>query len=194
MTIIGRCPAMRTLRQQALRLNSAESRIREIADSLLVFLEVEDTTPDGTPKQQIEIEVHLDRFAERADGHLPSVARTRQRSDGNGLLANRKRNLFYLSVAAFAVYLLLPKVGGLGQTWHVLRTVRWEWLVAGVFVLPAVYIAAAMALRGAVDHPLGLKRTALVQLAGSFANKLTPKGLGGMGINQRYLERAGVER
>jgi len=56
------------------------------------------------------------------------------------------------------------------------------------------YIAAAVALREAVSQPLALRRTALVQLAGSFVNKLAPKGLGGMGVNQRYLERAGVER
>jgi undecaprenyl-diphosphatase len=104
------------------------------------------------------------------------------------------RNLLCLLGAVFAIKLLLPQVGGLRETWQVLRTVRWPWLVAGGFLLPAVYLAAAMALRGAVDHPLGLKRTALVQLAGSFANKLTPKGLGGMGVNQRYLERSGVER
>ena len=104
------------------------------------------------------------------------------------------RNLLCLLGVAFAINLLLPQMGGLRQTWQVLRTVRWAWLVAGVLVLPAVYFAAAMALRGAVDHPLGLKRTVLVQLAGSFANKLTPKGLGGMGVNQRYLERSGVER
>jgi uncharacterized membrane protein YbhN (UPF0104 family) len=104
------------------------------------------------------------------------------------------RTLFYLFGAAFAINLLLPQVGGLRQTWHVLRTVRWEWLVVGVFVVPLTYFAAAMALRGAVNHPLSLRRTVLVQLAGSFANKLTPKGLGGMGVNERYLERSGVER
>jgi undecaprenyl-diphosphatase len=104
------------------------------------------------------------------------------------------RTLLCLLGAAFAIKLLLPQVGGLRETWQVLRTVRWPWLVAGGFLLPAVYFAAVMALRGAVDHPLGLRRTALVQLAGSFANKLTPKGLGGMGVNQRYLERSGVKR
>jgi uncharacterized protein (TIRG00374 family) len=82
----------------------------------------------------------------------------------------------------------------LNQTWHVLLTVRWGWLVAGVLVVPSVYFAAAMALTGSVDHPLGLRRTALVQLAGSFVNKLTPRGLGGIGVNERYLERSGVER
>jgi undecaprenyl-diphosphatase len=125
---------------------------------------------------------------------LREIASTGQLGDGDGLLANRIRNLVYLFGAALVIYLLLPQAGGLDQTWLVLRTVRWGWLVAGALVLPAVYFAAAMALRGAVNRPLGLRRTALVQLAGSFANKLTPKGLGGMGVNQRYLEQSGVER
>jgi uncharacterized membrane protein YbhN (UPF0104 family) len=106
----------------------------------------------------------------------------------------RLRTLLYLLGAALLFHLLLPRVGELRQTWHALRMVRWEWLVAGMFVVPSTYFAAAMALRGAVNHPLTLRRTALVQLAGSFVNKLTPRGLGGMGVNQRYLEQSGVER
>jgi len=73
------------------------------------------------------------------------------------------RTLLCLLGVAFAINLLLPQVGGLRQTWQVLRTVRWAWLVVGVLVLPAVFFAAAMALRGVVNRPLGLKRTALAQ-------------------------------
>jgi len=194
VTTTGRLFGIRTLRQQAPRLSLVESRLREIAGDLLALWKAEDTTPDATPKQQIEAKGYLARFAEQANVRLPSVASAGQLGDGDGLLGHRKRNLFYLFGAAIVIYLLLPQAGGLGQTWLVLRTVRWGWLVAGVFVLPAVYFAAAIALRGAVNRPLGLKRTALVQLAGSFASKLTPKGLGGMGVNQRYLEQSGVER
>jgi uncharacterized protein (TIRG00374 family) len=104
------------------------------------------------------------------------------------------RVLLYMAGAAFAVKLLLPQMGGLTQTWSVLRAVHWGWLVTGLFVVPLVYLAAAMALAGSVNHPLGIRQTALVQLAGSFVNKLTPRGLGGMGVNERYLVRSGVDR
>lgn len=104
------------------------------------------------------------------------------------------RVLLYMAGAVFAAKLLLPQMGGLTQTWSVLRAVRWGWLVTGLLVVPLVYVAAAMALAGSVNHPLGIRRTALVQLAGSFVNKLTPRGLGGMGVNERYLVRSGVER
>ncbi len=100
----------------------------------------------------------------------------------------------YVIGAALATCLLLPQFGELRQAWQALRAARWEWLVVGLLVVPSTYFAAAMALRGAVNHPLPLRRTALVQLAGSFVNKLTPKGFGGMGVNGYYLERSGVER
>jgi len=104
------------------------------------------------------------------------------------------RVLLYMAGAAFAAKLLLPQMGGLTQTWSVLRAVRWGWLATGLLVVPLVYLAAAMALAGSVNHPLGIRRTALVQLAGSFVNKLAPRGLGGMGVNERYLVRSGVDR
>jgi glycosyltransferase 2 family protein len=58
----------------------------------------------------------------------------------------------------------------------------------------AGYLAAAVAQLGAVDPPLALGRTTLVQVASSFANRLTPGSLGGMGLNVRYLQRAGMDR
>jgi uncharacterized membrane protein YbhN (UPF0104 family)/membrane-associated phospholipid phosphatase/tRNA A-37 threonylcarbamoyl transferase component Bud32 len=104
------------------------------------------------------------------------------------------RTLLWLIGGAFAIHLLLPQVDELRHTMDALRSVRWEWLVAGGLGATSLYFAAALAIMGAVEHPLAFGRTALVQLAGSFMNRLAPKGLGGMGINERYLERAGVGR
>jgi undecaprenyl-diphosphatase len=104
------------------------------------------------------------------------------------------RTLFWLAAGVLAAYLLLPRVGELHQAWQALRSVRWEWLIPGVVVVSSTYFWAALALKGAVNHRLSLRHTALVQLAGSFVNKLTPRGVGGIGVNQRYLEQRGVER
>jgi undecaprenyl-diphosphatase len=172
----------------------AKSKLWEIGGKLPALWNGEDTTPAARPRQGTEDAVHLAPFAARAVGRLSSAAPAKLLSDGDGLLARRLRGLLYLLGAVVAVYLLLPQAGGLSQTWDVLRTVRWGWLLAGALVVPATYFAAAIALQGAVNHPLGLRRTASVQLAGSFLNKLTPKGLGGIGVNERYLVRSGVER
>ena len=44
------------------------------------------------------------------------------------------------------------------------------------------------------SSPLAFGRTFVTQLASSFGNKITPAGLGGMGVNVRYLERSGVSK
>jgi len=95
---------------------------------------------------------------------------------------------------ALAVHFLLPQVGELRQTVAAFRGVQWDWLLvasAGAF---STYLAAALALTGAAEHPLALGRTALVQLAGSAMNRVTPKGLGGLSLLERYLERSGLDR
>jgi uncharacterized membrane protein YbhN (UPF0104 family) len=104
------------------------------------------------------------------------------------------RTWFWLVAGAIAVILLLPRVGELYAAQEALRSVRLEWLAAGLLIVPSTYVWAALALKGAVNHPLTLGRTVLAQLAGSFMNKVAPKGLGGVGVNQRYLEQTGVER
>ena len=92
-----------------------------------------------------------------------------------------------------AVHLLLPQVSELRHTLHALNTIRWSWLAAGLGWSAASFLAAAVAEFGAVDVPLRLGRTTLVQLAGSYT-RLTPAGLGEAGLNVRYLQRAGVDR
>jgi undecaprenyl-diphosphatase len=58
----------------------------------------------------------------------------------------------------------------------------------------ATYVAAALAQRGAVERRLPLRPLTLVQVACSFVNRVTPAGTGGLGLNERYLERAGLPR
>ena len=106
----------------------------------------------------------------------------------------RPRTLLLLVAAGFAVHLLLPQVGDLRQTLAALQGARWTWLAVGLVLSAASYLAAAVAQLGAVDPPLALGRTTLVQVASSFANRLTPASLGGIGLNVRYLQRAGTDR
>ncbi len=106
----------------------------------------------------------------------------------------RPRTLLLLVAAGFAVHLLLPQVGELRQTLAALQAAHWTWLAAGLLLTAASYLAAAVAQLGAVDPPLALGRTTLVQVASSFANRLTPASLGGIGLNIRYLQRAGMDR
>jgi uncharacterized membrane protein YbhN (UPF0104 family)/membrane-associated phospholipid phosphatase len=110
------------------------------------------------------------------------------------LIRVRPGTLLLVVATGFAVHLLLPQVGELRQTLSALQAARWDWMVIGLVLAAASYLAAAVAQLGAVDPPLALGRTTLVQVASSFANRLTPASLGGMGLNVRYLQRSGMDR
>ena len=105
----------------------------------------------------------------------------------------RARTLLALASAALAIHLLLPQVGELQQTIALLRSARWDWLVAAALASMLTYVMAAIALLGAVGQTLAFGRTLAVQLASSFANRLVPGGFGGMGTNARYLQRSGID-
>ena len=104
------------------------------------------------------------------------------------------RVILSVAAAAFAVYALLPTIGGLGQTFTALGHARLEWLVVLVLCSAATYVAAAVEFTGSVGPPLPLGRTTLVQLASSFTGRLAPAGLGRMALAERYLEHEGVTR
>jgi undecaprenyl-diphosphatase len=106
----------------------------------------------------------------------------------------RPVTVLWLVLGLFAVHLLLPQVGELHQTLAALRHARAAWLVAAVVMSAATYVGAAVAQLGTVARPLPLGRTVGVQVATSFANRLAPSGLGGIGVSIRYLERAGLRR
>ena len=106
----------------------------------------------------------------------------------------RPRTLLTVLGLGLAVHLLLPQVAALGQTTDAIRSARWGWLAAAGVLSAATYLGAAVGQMAAVSQPLALLRTTAVQVASSFANRLTPGNIGGIGINVRYLVNAGIDR
>ena len=54
------------------------------------------------------------------------------------------------------------------------------------------YLAAAVGMIGGVREPLPLVPTVQVALASSFVNRVTPANVGGMALNVRYMQKAGI--
>jgi glycosyltransferase 2 family protein len=106
----------------------------------------------------------------------------------------RLRSLLILGCLLVATYLLLPQFGAFHQTLDAARHAEAGWFVLALLASVCTFLAAALSLSGAVLAPLAYGRTFVTQLASSFGNKITPAGLGGMGINTRYLERSGVTK
>ncbi|HEV3352275.1 MAG TPA: lysylphosphatidylglycerol synthase domain-containing protein [Acidimicrobiales bacterium] len=106
----------------------------------------------------------------------------------------RPRTLVALAAFGFAVQLLLPQVGEFSQTVDAVTTAHWAWMLAAVGAAAATFVAAALAQRGAVEKRLPLYPMTIVQVACSFVNRVTPAGTGGLGLNERHLEKSGLPR
>ncbi len=97
-------------------------------------------------------------------------------------------------LGAFAViYLVLPQLANAGGAIRALGHANWWWVLAAV---PAIFVAQAFSTilqRGAVPAQLPFGSTYVVEFGGSFLNRITPNNVGGMALNLRYLQKAGVD-
>ena len=106
----------------------------------------------------------------------------------------RAATLAILAVGALGVHAVLPQFGQVAAIVGDLATVQWPDLVLAAILTALSYATAAVALLASSPRPLGFGRTAAVQAASSYLNRLAPGGLGGVAANERYLERAGLHR
>lgn len=78
---------------------------------------------------------------------------------------------------------------------HAVAALPWP-LISLTIALPllalAHYVSAAVAVRAASARSLPLRTTTYAQLSAAAANRLVPNGLGGGGVNARFLRRSGV--
>jgi uncharacterized membrane protein YbhN (UPF0104 family) len=103
----------------------------------------------------------------------------------------RLRTLVTVTAATLAVYFLLGQLASVDLL-VVVTSADWRWLVAAVVLSALTYGAAGLALSGWVAEPLRFGRTMLVQVAASFVTLVAPAAVGGLALNARYLQRAGV--
>jgi undecaprenyl-diphosphatase len=104
-----------------------------------------------------------------------------------------RHTIFTVVVLGLVVYLVIPQLGKLPEAWDAIRHADVAWLVVGALATAATFAAGAVQLTGATDRRLALTRTTLAQLAASFANKLTPASIGGLGVRVRFLLRSGLD-
>jgi undecaprenyl-diphosphatase len=109
------------------------------------------------------------------------------------LVRVRLRTLLMVAAGAAAFYVLLPQLADVSDSFDAFRDANWWWLAVTVIASALTYVAAAIALSGAVPVALPLGTTTVTQLASSFVNRITPANVGGMALNVRYLQKAGVD-
>ncbi|MEU7058407.1 lysylphosphatidylglycerol synthase domain-containing protein, partial [Streptomyces sp. NPDC046197] len=103
----------------------------------------------------------------------------------------RPRTLISFIAGAIGAYYLLTQLTHI-EFGTLFSHAQWGWLVAAVLFSALSYVAAAMALLGFVPERVPFLRTVAAQVAGSFVKIVAPAAVGGVALNTRFLQRAGV--
>ncbi|MGW8632188.1 lysylphosphatidylglycerol synthase transmembrane domain-containing protein [Streptomyces sp. NPDC055793] len=103
----------------------------------------------------------------------------------------RPRTLISFIAGAIGAYFLLTQLTHI-EFGPLISNAEWGWVAAAVLFSAASYIAAAMALLGFVPERVPFLRTVAAQVAGSFVKIVAPAAVGGVALNTRFLQRAGV--
>ncbi|WP_177244705.1 lysylphosphatidylglycerol synthase domain-containing protein [Streptomyces sp. yr375] len=103
----------------------------------------------------------------------------------------RPRTLMSFIAGAFGAYFLLTQLTHI-EFGPLVANAEWGWVAAAVFFSALSYVAAAMSLLGFVPERVPFPRTVAAQVAGSFVKIVAPAAVGGVALNTRFLQRAGV--
>lgn len=103
----------------------------------------------------------------------------------------RPRTLISFIAGAIGAYFLLTQLTHI-EFGPLIANAEWGWVAAAVLFSAASYFAAAMALLGFVPERVPFVRTVAAQVAGSFVKIVAPAAVGGVALNTRFLQRAGV--
>ncbi|WSQ11688.1 flippase-like domain-containing protein [Streptomyces sp. NBC_01231] len=103
----------------------------------------------------------------------------------------RPRTLISFMAGAIGAYFLLTQLTHI-EFGPLVANAEWGWVAAAVLFSAASYFAAAMALLGFVPERVTFLRTVAAQVAGSFVKIVAPAAVGGVALNTRFLQRAGV--
>ncbi|MEU6574329.1 lysylphosphatidylglycerol synthase domain-containing protein [Streptomyces sp. NPDC046805] len=103
----------------------------------------------------------------------------------------RPRTLISFIAGAIGAYFLLTQFTHI-QFGTLFANAQWGWVLAAVLFSALSYVAAAMALLGFVPERVPFLRTVAAQVAGSFVKIVAPAAVGGVALNTRFLQRAGV--
>ena len=104
-----------------------------------------------------------------------------------------RRRILTLTTLALATYFLIPQFGNVGDIIDRVRDANWFWFAPVLVTAALSFVGATLAVMGSVTRRLPSVPTLLAQIAAGFAGKLAPAGIGGMALNTRFLQKAGVD-
>jgi uncharacterized membrane protein YbhN (UPF0104 family)/tRNA A-37 threonylcarbamoyl transferase component Bud32 len=127
-----------------------------------------------------EVREEIARFGGDADVELAPIERI------------RPKTLATLIALGVAFYLLIPQLADVD--FETVSRADLAWVVAAILLTGGKYLGNALAVHGSVPKRLQPAGPFVAELAATFANRVTPAKVGGLAVNGRYLEKAGVRR
>jgi len=90
------------------------------------------------------------------------------------------------------VYVAYPFISTVPTFFTQLRRADWSWALLGLTVSALTYVGAAAALWACTDGTVSFRKLSIAQVATTFAATTTPAGVGGLALNTRFLQKAGM--
>ncbi|MFJ3790615.1 lysylphosphatidylglycerol synthase domain-containing protein [Kitasatospora sp. NPDC090091] len=105
----------------------------------------------------------------------------------------RPRTLLAVGGGVVAGWLLLPQLFATEQNpIAAVADADPLWLVLALLAAATSHVTAAMGFVGFVPERLDFRNAVYAQVAGSFVKLVSPGGVGGVALNTRFLQRAGI--
>jgi len=153
-------------------------------------LAVEQVAAGVRTQQQAEedIEVAGEDLLSRIRGQILQIAPEAPMAPAK-LERLKPKTLIMVVALTFAAYLAVTTIR---PDQFKVSEMNWAWASVALACAAVSYGAAAMSLTGFVPERLPFGRTVAAQVAGSFVKLVAPAAIGGIALNTRYLQKAGI--
>ena len=91
-----------------------------------------------------------------------------------------------------AFYVLLPQLANVDDSFQAIADANWGWLAVCVVMSLLTYVVLGDRHGGRRPRAPPVRPDLEAQMASSFVNRVTPANVGGMALNVRFLQKAGV--
>ncbi|MFE2173808.1 lysylphosphatidylglycerol synthase domain-containing protein [Kitasatospora sp. NPDC059462] len=143
----------------------------------------EPTAPSGQPGPDLLEQIRAEVLRSRPQAPVRPVRLERL----------RPRTLLAVGGGVMAGWLLLPQLFATERNpIAAVADADPFWLVLALLAAAASHVTAAMGFVGFVPERLDFRNAVLAQVAGSFVKLVSPGGVGGVALNTRFLQRAGI--
>ncbi len=109
------------------------------------------------------------------------------------ILRVNSRKMLNIALLTVFIYVIVPQIGSFKDAFGAVDIKTWAWVLPLGVASLLTYMFTGVIYAALASVPLKIREATLVQLASSFVSKIVPGGLGGTGLNTKYLARAGMD-